>query len=634
MAGQKRKTRRLRRVRSQRGGMREHINPSDTPEITGPGSMTEYMNFFGVSAHGNIIEDRLMVVPPNTWILHSCEATTESPAYWEKLKSWLFEDAESSGTIPWADLIYSTIYPGVEQPETEGMRCRAGRLLYEPGDILFDQSLEFKNNEVFFKPRGILKLPLASDSQWGQFWPSEEALFGLSEAPGNYPATLKEFYDKGFITEEEIRWIWNDEDEKKGATEEEWNDYLGTMVEFVKRGTMDSDFFTAKVPQKIITLLDSKVSEAKELLFPGTKKYPVSALLKKFQTLNDKPYTFIFLPTCRTTTQSTLSKRLARRPSLVGASCSPQTGLSKINISSLFTRLPPEGTFEETEHSKVLMKTLRNFRNTGLLSIVDVGDIINLIELVLEEGDDVSLATRAYVGELETFFRPLRDAILESATGAASAASAGAILRQSRGVLNNPFKTSVNRQANAQREAQINRTEQELQLLQARIDEAMILTTGEETINDNREIDITLADVDEFYSTMADEEIELSGRAEELWNHIQEQSMEISALQRFEGELERARLKLGQIKKLKFPKKASEAESLLDGFNIKIIASQFTHYPNWVAKFEKEKAATETEIQQIIIEGLAEAAGANSNNEGHRRRRSRRARRARRTTRK
>lgn len=146
-------------------------------------------DFFYVSSHGSL-ENRLMIVPPNTYILNLATAGKSCPKIRWRIDNWIYDYEEPKpafnrrvpilhklheaiigktflrGVGPEETHVYTpgTTAQNIEEQYTsaEGAEGFHERTLafYQPGDILFDTKLSFHNNYLPILLLGAYRIPI------------------------------------------------------------------------------------------------------------------------------------------------------------------------------------------------------------------------------------------------------------------------------------------------------------------------------------------------------------------------------------------------------------------------------------------------------------------------------------------
>jgi hypothetical protein len=115
-------------------------------------AMVADMDFYTITSHGETVGDQtFFMVPPDTYLVFSAHSGDYAYATGEAV------DEISMRTTD-RDAYYQMLY---ERLFTEGgSKFDENLYIYEPGDILPDYALIFRNNMEFFSQFGVYKLPL------------------------------------------------------------------------------------------------------------------------------------------------------------------------------------------------------------------------------------------------------------------------------------------------------------------------------------------------------------------------------------------------------------------------------------------------------------------------------------------
>lgn len=145
------------RKRSQKGGSVSFLDAASLGYPT-PDSLKDNMDLYTVACHGETTPDGYsFVVPPNTYFMF----TAHSGEYAEG------QDPSESSFVSYSgdkSTFYTKLYAQLFRPHSErsafGPTYKESLYIYQPGDILPDYVLTFKNTFVFMFRHGVYKLPI------------------------------------------------------------------------------------------------------------------------------------------------------------------------------------------------------------------------------------------------------------------------------------------------------------------------------------------------------------------------------------------------------------------------------------------------------------------------------------------
>jgi hypothetical protein len=160
-----------------KGGATDHITMNDTWDIK------------IISSHGDIIDKKMYVVPPHTYILHLATAGKATAKLGWELDNWIYNFRDTTATRPGAMLhrfmtainngtflktstnlkerVYTQNLKNEEQ--IYGGKSDATISYYEPGDIVFNMNLTMYNNTFPIFLQGLYSFPIPYKLKLAQF---------------------------------------------------------------------------------------------------------------------------------------------------------------------------------------------------------------------------------------------------------------------------------------------------------------------------------------------------------------------------------------------------------------------------------------------------------------------------------
>ena len=152
----RRSTRRTKR-RNQKGGSVPFLD-AERLGYPNPSALEANMDLFTISCHGETTEDRyFFVVPPNTYFMFSAHSGEYAEGKDPTEASYISYTGDRAS-------FYSKLYAQLFRPHAEraafGPFYKESLYIYEPGDIIPDYVLTFKNTVGFMFRHGIYKLPI------------------------------------------------------------------------------------------------------------------------------------------------------------------------------------------------------------------------------------------------------------------------------------------------------------------------------------------------------------------------------------------------------------------------------------------------------------------------------------------
>jgi len=206
----------------QRGHVQQHGGSHRQLDLyTSPEAMRADMSFFLVGAHGVTTYDKkFMLVPKDTYILFTTHSGTTAPSNFPELGDMVYD--------PDKDTYYNRLY---ERIFTKGgLKFPEDYFIYEPGDLLPDYNLGFRNNGYFVSKMGVYKLPLR------HLLPGAK-----TEYYGRTVSTIRRMLDNGILTEKDIQGLTGEmaEDIRTKTPEElQKKFYLDTFSQIVAPSIM------------------------------------------------------------------------------------------------------------------------------------------------------------------------------------------------------------------------------------------------------------------------------------------------------------------------------------------------------------------------------------------------------------
>ncbi len=144
-----RKGKKTRRALKRKGGSRRELDLYKSAR-----NMRDDMDFFLVSAHGTTTSDNyFIIVPENTYMVFTTASGTLAPGEFKEL-----DELEVAGQNK--NAYYQTLYDRMFTPG--GSKYPGESFIYEPGDLIPDYSLGFKNNGYFYAKMGVFELPFTN----------------------------------------------------------------------------------------------------------------------------------------------------------------------------------------------------------------------------------------------------------------------------------------------------------------------------------------------------------------------------------------------------------------------------------------------------------------------------------------
>lgn len=206
--------------RIQKGGSVPFLD-ADRLGYPTPDSIRANMDLINIGCHGHISDlADFFVVPPNTYLMFT--ARSGEPA-----------SGDTPSEIPYIsyknseDTYYSRFYRHIFRPYGERSNSPTQQLydetlyIYEPGDIIPDYVLSFKNTPTFMFLHGIYRLPIASLSGPDKVGSS---FLGLTLG------YIKELVEKGVLKEEDLQELSADDRKMmEDTTTEKLKEYFGAV---------------------------------------------------------------------------------------------------------------------------------------------------------------------------------------------------------------------------------------------------------------------------------------------------------------------------------------------------------------------------------------------------------------------
>ena len=179
-----------------RGGAVPYLNKNDFG-YTGIESIMKDLSLYTISAHGETTADKyFLVVPENTYIVFSAHSGVSAYSGIEEVAHYMGYGPKES-PYDYYRKLYTQLFKPMEVRKREGIpQLEEDIYIYEPGDIIPDYKLFFKNMPKFIFMHGIYSLPIRSISGPNAKRPSEHW--------GQTKSVIKMFLNEGKLTANDL----------------------------------------------------------------------------------------------------------------------------------------------------------------------------------------------------------------------------------------------------------------------------------------------------------------------------------------------------------------------------------------------------------------------------------------------
>ena len=346
-----RKGKKTRRVLKRKGGSRRELNLYKSPA-----NMRDDMDFFLVSAHGTTTRDNYFItVPENTYMVFTTSSGTLAPGEFKELDE--LEVASNKNAY------YQTIYDRMFTPG--GSKYPGESFIYEPGDLIPDYSLSFKNNGYFYAKMGVYGLPFTNP------FPNV-----AGDYLGRTVTFIKRLLDLGYLKEEDVSELKDDIAEHlktKTAQEIEDHAYYKDLFDQI---TMPYLTFWEEHDKKVMNTVNESNRWNKTILNTAPpvefKDLPLRSKLDHFSTFTDDNLVKdLLLP----------SKKHNLRLSNVLRKVNPNPAKKRFFFMS-FCRPSYEDVLTQYQQKRSVPKLLRALSFSQKCSVGNEDKVLNIKKLV------------------------------------------------------------------------------------------------------------------------------------------------------------------------------------------------------------------------------------------------------------
>lgn len=164
---------RLKTRKALRGGAVPYLNKQKFG-YTGFETMMKDLSLYAISAHGETTADKyFLVVPEKTYILFSAHSGVSAYSGIEEVAPYMGY-GKTSSSYEYYKSLYKQLFTPIEERKKSGIpQLEDDIYIYEPGDVIPDYKLFFKNMPNFIFMHGIYSLPIRSISGPNAARPSE-----------------------------------------------------------------------------------------------------------------------------------------------------------------------------------------------------------------------------------------------------------------------------------------------------------------------------------------------------------------------------------------------------------------------------------------------------------------------------
>jgi hypothetical protein len=330
---------RLKTRKALRGGGVPYLNKNRFG-YTGFQSMMNDLSLYTISAHGETTADKyFLVVPEKTYIVFSARSGKSAYSGIEEVTPYISYGSKES-PYDYYTKLYKQLFMPIETRKIAGIpQLEDGTYIYEPGDIIPDYKLFFKNMPNFIFMHGIYSLPIRSIS--GPNAPRS------SEHWGQTKSIIKMFLNEDKLTADDL----NDLDPRDKADilertpkELETGYYIYSPKKIYESKAMKviNDDCCNNNPDNLV--LQPPMS--KKLLLKQNNELRMSYVLKTMPLQEGTTRRFFFCHFCRVSFDEYLTslKVLLRTASFSGKCSSAQDrskGFNMFRLAIEFCKLPP-----------------------------------------------------------------------------------------------------------------------------------------------------------------------------------------------------------------------------------------------------------------------------------------------------
>lgn len=328
---------RLKTRKALRGGAVPYLNKREFG-YTGIESIMNDLSLYTISAHGETTADKyFLVVPENTYIVFSAHSGVSAYSGIQEVAHYMGYGPKES-LYDYYRKLYKQLFMPIEARKIAGIpQLEDDIYIYEPGDIIPDYKLFFKNMPNFIFMHGIYSLPIRSISGPNAQRPSEHW--------GQTKSVIKMFLNEGKLTADDL----NDIDPRDKADilertpkelENGYSIYNPKKIYESAAMKIINDDCCNKNPDNLV--LQPPMS--KRLLLKQNNELRMSYVLKTMPLQEGTSRRFFFCHFCRVSFDEYLTslKVLLRTASFSGK-CSTQDkskGFNMFRLANTFCQLP------------------------------------------------------------------------------------------------------------------------------------------------------------------------------------------------------------------------------------------------------------------------------------------------------
>ena len=369
---QRRITRKSKRL--QKGGSVRFLD-AEALGYPDPAAIEHNMDLYAISCHGQTTDDHLFfVVPPNTYLMFIAPSGVVGKGNDPAMSPYVMYTGDKS-------TYYQKLYTLLFRPHAErtalGPVYEENLYIYEPGDIIPDYTLSFKNSTIFMFLHGLYHIPIASIS--GGNTPRELYL----SKPLYY---IKKALERGDLQEADLAELNKVDRERIGtlddATLQKPSEGIPTTKDFRKTSLFQKiETLCCRGPENILTKPPFGVDELRERDYV----YRLSDILHRVPKDGSKRDRFFLMGFCRVsyadiaqTYNPESSNPVIKIPRILrtlsfGAKCGFQKGHTAFNVFKIFNyfcNLPTEtkGILLQHEPIRICIAILK--KGSGIPSSV------------------------------------------------------------------------------------------------------------------------------------------------------------------------------------------------------------------------------------------------------------------------
>ena len=325
-----------------RGGSVPFLNPAALG-ISGPADLAHKLDLWGVSCHGQTtVDKRFLVVPKGTYLMftaHSGEPAEGEDAHEAPYISY------KGGKATYYEGLYNKLFKSRGAAPNDKTQYPSTLYLYEPGDVMPDYQLFFRNTLVFLFKHGVYRLPV-------------EELSGEGKHGGAYIGRPLEILHKawkaGLLQESDLLDL-SEKDKKtlKEATEAELTRAAGIPETAAWTKTAIYQKLETECCRGPTNFLFQQSPAFKKEFAEANYTIRLSQLLQMLPELPAEKKRFMFMSFCRVSLHDMASRyggeegkypTLLRTMSFAGK-CSaeqPRAAFNILTLVTLFCRFPKE----------------------------------------------------------------------------------------------------------------------------------------------------------------------------------------------------------------------------------------------------------------------------------------------------